>query len=159
MTLREYRTHVGSKFLTELAKTLCRTTVQHVRSLASGIFSHAVNLGVIEANPWHDVKILGRTREPGDTAHYTLEEAENIISALIDHPDCQAVMALACFVGLRPGEIQGLQWSDIEENWIHIRRSIVRGKEGALKTTGSLASLPIDCTGQDGAGRMETESR
>ncbi|SRR5216683_958647 len=142
-TLREYRTHVGSAFLTGLSKTLCRSTVQHIRSLASGIFSHAVNLGLIESNPWHDVKVLGRSRAPGDTAHYTLEEAENIISALVDHVDCQAVMALACFTGLRPGEIQGLRWSDIEEHWIHIRRSIVRGKEGALKTAGSLASLPL----------------
>jgi integrase len=142
-TLREYRTHVGSIFLTALAKKLCRSTVQHVRSLASGIFSHALNLGLIESNPWHDVKILGRSIAPKDTAHYTLEEAENIISALVDHADCQAVLALACFVGLRPGEIQGLQWSDIEEDWIHIRRSIVRGKEGALKTEGSFASLPL----------------
>ena len=115
----------------------------HTRSLASGIFSHAVNLGLIEANPWHDVKVLGKSRAPGDTAHYTLEEAENIISTLVDHVDCQAVMALACFTGLRPGEIQGLRWSDVEEDWIHIRRSIVRGQEGAIKTAGSMASLPL----------------
>ncbi len=143
ITLREYRTHMGSAFLTKLAKTLCRSTVQHIRSLASGIFSHAVNLGLIESNPWHDVKILGRSRAPGDTKHYTLGEAENIISALVDHVDCQAIVALACFTGLRPGEIQGLRWSDIEEDWIHIRRSIVRGREGALKTAASLASLPL----------------
>lgn len=143
LILREYRTHMGSAFLTRLSKTLCRTTVQHIRSLASGIFSHAVNLGLIDSNPWHDVKVLGKSRAPGDTAHYTLEEAENLISALVDHVDCQAVMALACFTGLRPGEIQALRWDDIEEDWVHIRRSIVRGKEGALKTAGSLASLPL----------------
>jgi integrase len=143
MTLREYRTHMGSQFLTGLSKALCRSTVQHIRSLASGIFSHAVNLGLIESNPWHDVKVLGKSRAPGDTAHYTLEEAENIISALVDHPDCQAIMALACFTGLRPGEIQGLRWDDIDEEWVHIRRSIVRGKEGGLKTASSTASLPL----------------
>ena len=143
MTLREYRTHMGSAFLTKLAKTLCRSTVQHIRSLASGIFSHAVNLGLIESNPWHDVKVLGRSRAPEDTAHYTLEDAENIISALVDHVDCQALMALARFTGLRPGEIQGLRWDDIDGDWVHIRRSIVHGKEGELKTTNSLASLPL----------------
>ena len=87
--------------------------------------------------------MLGKSRAPGDTAHYTLEEAEKLISALVDHVDCQAIMALACFTGLRPGEIQALRWDDIEEDWVHIRRSIVRGKEGALKTAGSLASLPL----------------
>jgi hypothetical protein len=35
MTLREYRTHMGSTFLTKLAKTLCRSTVQHI--LISGL--------------------------------------------------------------------------------------------------------------------------
>jgi integrase len=143
LTLQEYRTHMGSKFLTELSKTLCRSTLQHIRSLASGIFSHALNLGLIESNPWHDVKILGRTIAPKDTPHYTLEQVEDMISALVDHPDCLAVLALACFVGLRPGEIQGLQWGDVEADWIHIRRAIVRGKEGGLKTASSAASLPL----------------
>jgi Phage integrase, N-terminal SAM-like domain len=54
LTLKEYRTHMGSVFLTGFAKTLGRHTLQHIRSLCSGIFSHAVNLGVIESNPWHD---------------------------------------------------------------------------------------------------------
>jgi integrase len=72
-----------------------------------------------------------------------LEEAENIISALVDHVDRQAIMALACFTGLRPGEIQGLRWDDIDGDWVHIRRSIVRAKEGELKTANSLASLPL----------------
>ena len=143
MTLGEYRTHIGSQFLTALSKRLGRTTVAHVRSLASGLFSHAVNLGLIESNPWHDVKILGKTIAPKQTPHYTLSEAENIISTLVEHPDCQAMMALACFVGLRPGEIQGLQWDDVEDEWIHIRRSIVRGKLGELKTEDSEASLPL----------------
>jgi integrase len=49
------------------------------------------------------------------TAHYTLEEAENIISALVDHVDAQLVMALSFFLGLRPGEIAGLKWEDFDE--------------------------------------------
>ena len=109
----------------------------------SALVLPAVNLGLIESNPWHDVKILGKTIAPKQTPHYTLSEAENIISTLVEHPDCQAMMALACFVGLRPGEIQGLQWDDVEDEWIHIRRSIVRGKLGELKTEDSEASLPL----------------
>jgi integrase len=103
---------MGSAFLTGLAKTLGRNTIQHVRSLASGIFSHAVNTGLLESNPWHDVKVLGKTKAPGKTKHYTLEEAVKIISALADHAHCQLIMALAFFLGLRPGEIQGLRWED-----------------------------------------------
>jgi integrase len=141
--LRDYKTHMGSLFLTSLAKTLGRATIQHVRSLASGIFSHAVNVGVIESNPWHDVKVLGKTKAPSETAHYTLEEAENIISALVENVDCQLIVSLAFFLGLRPGEIQGLRWEDIDDNWIHIRRAVVRNVVGETKTKSSVASLPL----------------
>lgn len=141
--MRDYKTPMGSVFLTRLAKTLGRHTIQHIRSLASGIFAHAVNLGVIEFNPWHDVKILGRTIDPEETAHYTLEEAENIISALVEHVDCQLIVALAFFLGLRPGEIQGLCWEDVTDEWIHIRRAVVRNVVGETKTKTSVASLPV----------------
>jgi len=141
--LRDYRTATGSLFLTQLAKTLGRHTLQHIRSLASGIFTHAVNRGVIETNPWHDCRVLGKTIEPGETQHYTLEEAENVISALRCHLDGQVVMALAFFVGLRPGEIQGLRWEDIADGWVHVRRSVVRNIVGETKTSGSVASLPV----------------
>ena len=150
LALRDYKTHHGSVFLTSLAKKLGRHTVQHIRSLASGIFSHAVNVGVIESNPWHDAKVLGKTKEPGETAHYTLEEAENIISALVDHVDCQLIVALAFFMGLRPGEIQGLRWEDVDSvpddqglRWIHIRRAVARNVVGETKTASSVASLPL----------------
>ena len=148
--LKDYKTHMGSLFLTSLAKKLGRATIQHIRSLASGIFAHAVNVGVIESNPWHDVKVLGKTKEPGETAHYTLQEAEDIISALVEHVDCQLIVALAFFLGLRPGEIQGLRWEDIDSGpdnqglrWIHIRRAVARNVIGETKTTSSVASLPL----------------
>ena len=143
MTLREYRTPTGSVFLTGLAKKYSRRTVQHIKNLASGLFTHAVNLGAIESNPWHDCKILGKTKAPEETKHYTLEEIENIISALVDHVDCQLIMALAFFLGLRKGEIQGLQWGDVDAGWLHIRRSISRGYETTPKTQKSIRSLPL----------------
>ncbi len=88
-----HRTHVGSRSLTGLTKTQGRRTRAHIRSLASGIFSHAVNTGLLESNPWHDVKILGKVRAPGGTPFYTLEEIEDVISALADHAQCQLIMA------------------------------------------------------------------
>jgi integrase len=148
--LRDYRTVSGSLLLTTLAKTLGRHTVQHIRSLASGIFSHAVNVGQIDSNPWHDCKVLGKTKEPGETEHYTLEEAENIISALVDHVDAQLIICLSFFVGLRPGEIQGLRWEDFDTvpdvsgiRWVHIRRAVARNVVGETKTPASVASLPL----------------
>jgi integrase len=143
MTFAEYRTATASVFLTSLADRLGRRSLAHLRSLSSGIFSHAVNLGVIESNPWHDSKILGKVRAPGATKHYTLEEAEDVISALVDHVDCQLIMALAFFLGLRPGEIAALRWEDFDDSFVHIRRAVVRGIVGETKTPESVATLPL----------------
>jgi integrase len=142
-TLQEYRTHIASQFLLTLVKTQGLRTLNHIRSLMSGVFSHAVNLGVLDDNPCHGIKILGRVKQPKPTTHYTLEEAENIISALVDRVDCQLIMALSCFMGLRPSEIIGLQWSDFDEQHVHIRRAVVRGLVGTCKTPESAVSLPL----------------
>ncbi len=142
-TLDDYRTSDGSQLLTALKAKYGRRSLAHVRSLASGIFTYAVNRGFIETNPWHDAKPLGKVKAPGKTPHYTLEEAENVISALVDHVDCQLIMALACFLGLRPGEIAALKWEDFDDDFVHIRRAVVRGIVGDTKTPESVASLPL----------------
>jgi integrase len=143
MTLREYRKGMGSVFLTKLSKTLRPRTVQHVKNLASGIFTHAANLDEIEANPWQFCKVLGKAKTHGETKHYTLEEMEDIISALVDHVEGQLVMALSFFLGLRKGEIQGLKWGDIDESYMHIRRGITRNHVSTPKTKKSVRTLPL----------------
>jgi integrase len=142
-TLQEYKTHLGSAFLLSLTKTQGRRTLNHIRSLASGIFTHAVNEGRLDVNPWSGVKILGKVLPPKPTPHYTLEEAENIITALVDRVDCQTVIALSFFAGLRPSEISGLKWEDVDGPAIHIRRACVRGVIGTPKTPESVATLPL----------------
>lgn len=50
MTLREYRTHIASQLLTRLAgkpSQLGRQSLNNIRSLASAIFTHAVNTGAL----------------------------------------------------------------------------------------------------------------
>ncbi len=143
--MREYRPHHGSKLLSGLTekRKLGAATLSHTRSLASGIFSHALNLGQIEANPWHDVVNLAKVKKSKPTKHYTLEEAENIITALVSRVDAQAVFALAFFLGLRPSEIAGLKWEDIDGGFVHIRRASVKGVVGETKTPESVASLPL----------------
>jgi integrase len=143
-TFAEYRAHHGTEFILSVTKKHSRTTLNHIRAVMSAIFSHAVNLGVVEQNLVKGaVKIIGKPKATPETGFYTLEEAENIISALVEHVDCQLVMALSCFLGLRPGEIQGLRWEDIDDQAIHIRRSVWQGRIGTTKTPESMASLPL----------------
>ncbi len=141
-TLAEYRTADGYKYLESLTKTLGRNSLQHVRSLASGIFTRAVNLGLIDVNPWSAVR-LQESRAPEPTVAYTLKETLAIQKALSGRVDAELVFLLAAFLGLRPSEIAGLRWEDIFDEAIHIRQAVVRGIAGDTKTPQSQRELPL----------------
>ncbi len=143
LTLQEYSPHMGTAFLDSLTGDQGKSTLRHIKACATSLFKRAVNKQHIKVNPWHDVQMPDDAVESAPTLHYTVEEAEDIISALVDRVDCQLIMALACFLGLRPGEIAALRWEDFDEENVHIRRSVVRGIVGTPKMKESIASLPL----------------
>jgi integrase len=141
--LKEYKTPMGSMLFTNLARKYRPRTIQHIKFLASSIFAHAVATGLCDNNPIRDAKVLGRMKPNGETESYTIEEVQALLNALVQHVDLQLIMALACFLGLRKGEIQGLQWSDIEGDVIHVRRAVVRGVVGTPKSRKSVRCVPL----------------
>jgi len=143
LTLRQYEPAHGNRLLRSLTASQNRTTIKHIKSVASALFSYAVEEEILTVNPWLSVKLPDDAVPPKPTGYYTLEEAENLISALVDHADCQLVIALSCFLGLRPSEIAGLRWEDFDPDTVHIRRGVVNGVVAPLKTIESAASLPL----------------
>lgn len=109
--------------------------MNHFKWLSSAIFAHAVATGLCETNPIRDARVLGKTLGDGVTEAYSQEEIEDVITALVDRVDCQLIMALSFFAGLRKGEIAGLQWEDIDADWIHVRRNLTKGNGGLHLTT------------------------
>lgn len=144
-TLQDYTSRNARVFLKALAdaRTLNRTSLKHVRAVASAIFAEACDSLILSVNPWNGVKIPDGARDPENTPHYTREQSEDLVSALVDHVDCQLVLALACFLGLGPAEISGLKWSDIDNEWIHIRRNRVQGTVTTPKTKERMQAVPI----------------
>jgi integrase len=142
-TMGAYRTSTMTNFLTGLSKTLRPRTLNTIKTVASAIFGHAVATGQCEFNPIRDAQVLGKTLPHGVTGSYTLEEIENVISALVDFPQAQLMMALSFFAGLRRCEIAALQWGDIDNDFIHVRRAVVRGVVGTPKTVKSVRGVPL----------------
>jgi integrase len=136
-TFREYETHHGSKFLTGVVDDgYGRRTVAHVRSLASGIFTHAINDGLLKMNPWSEVKTKTKPKAPGETASYSLTELMDIVNKKLTRTDARLVVCLAGMMGLRPSEIVGLDWEsvDLEVGALRVSQAVVRGVVGTTKT-------------------------
>ena len=143
LTLQAYTADHARRFLSSLKTKYGKNTLRHIRALASAMFSEVVERGLRDDNPWR-VKLPKDCKESKATEHYTMEEAENLISALFDHVDAQLVLALSCFLGLGPAEIAGLQWGDVDPEWINIRRNKpVHGEVGPPKTADRMAPVPI----------------
>ena len=83
--VREFRTVHASKMLRAIAEEndLSKTTLQHIKSVLSGIFTHAKNEGAFDgANPIQDTRIPSNAREPGETYGYNLAQICRILEAL-----------------------------------------------------------------------------
>lgn len=150
--LQEYQPYHRNEFLFSVknmrnkdgSRKLSLRTLQHIRWLASGIFTLAQDKGLILTNPWQGKsKVFEDVDVPEKKEGYTLQEAVDIMAALKDRPECQLFMALACFAGLRQSEIRGLKWEDYRDGQLHLVRGFVRGKEGPLKSRTSKRSVPL----------------
>jgi integrase len=137
--LHQYEPYHATEFLSKLAKRMGRYSVSHVRALMSGVFAHAVALGYVRMNPIHDARLLAAPKAPKQTPHYTVDEMAATLNVLTG--EAKVAMALA-FLGLRPSEIRGVKWQDIDliNGTLRVGRSVWRthvndgGKTGKGRT-------------------------
>jgi len=144
LRLREFRTVDASRMLRAVAKErdLTKTTLQHIKSVLSTIFTFAKNDGAFDgANPVDDVLIPWDAREPGETHAYDLGQ---VLQMLDRFPLLiKSLVATAAFAGLRLGELRGLRWTDYTGTELMINRSIWRSVVSPPKTRASRNSVPV----------------
>ena len=130
-------------WLNEIAAAkLSRNTLKHIKSTISGIFTLAKQQDYFQGeNPARDTGIDPRASEPQETYAYALEEIKTIIS-LLPEPAATA-FAVAGFMGLRQGEIQGLLWENYQNGDIYVSRSIWNGRVNEPKTRKGRAPVPV----------------
>jgi integrase len=123
-------------------KKLCKRSLAHVKSLCSGIFSHAVRKGIIQFNPWREAKESVRVRESEPRIEYTPEETIAITNA-IQHTDAKLFFALCAVLGMRPSEAAAVRWENISNGVLKVREAAPYGVLGELKTKRSKRDLDI----------------
>ena len=94
-------------------------TLSKVRSIASRVFRYSVGVGVSDTDPVRDIP--NDIFTPKKKRHYSTMTKPKDISRLLKMVDChqgtfqvETALKLAPYVFLRPGELTGLTWDEID---------------------------------------------
>jgi len=151
--LRDFKTVDAANMLTVFAaKGWGRRSLQHAKSLLSGIFTYAKNLGVLDGiNPVQGALIPRKSAAPAETHATTPEEVLTILEVLekakdvSEHKRIQAQVAigLVFFSGLRPGEARGARWEDYDGKILTVKQSVWRKHTTDPKTASAAKPVPV----------------
>jgi len=149
--LRDFKTVDAANTLTYFARRGWeRLSLQHAKSLLSGIFTYAKNLGVLDGvNPVQGTIIPRKAAAPAETHASTPDEVVAILDVLRRAKDleerqklqAQTAIALMFFAGLRPGEARGARWEDYNGKTLNVKQSVWRKHTTDPKTAS--AAKPV----------------
>ena len=145
----------------ETKSRYCKSVVRDVMSMLKQIFGLAVDKDFILKNPMNSTLVYNpskkadRPREAISQKHQAdiiahLDDLRNVYDRYGDNMNALRFMAFLMFTGLRPCEIYGLRWEDIDmENMtLSVNRDLVflsgEGILGEPKTPESRRTIPFD---------------
>jgi integrase len=147
-TLRKL-TSKGSPFTIEQwLKTLALApkTKGNIRNVLAVIFNCATRWGLLDlgVNPVALVRVKGISRRQTEPRILNSDEIQTLISGLAE--PCRTAVIVALSTGLRCSELFALKWLDFnwEQMTVLVRRAIVDGVVGDVKTKYSESGLPLD---------------
>lgn len=114
-------------------------SVELYRTVFSGILQEAVYDGVLNSNPFINIKRKSK-KKPKITPFSAKE-----VKLLLDNSNgwLHNYIGIATHLGLRSGEIIALKWSDIRASSIKIRRTRDFNQDTVPKTASSVRELPL----------------
>jgi integrase len=151
--LRDFKTVDAANLLAVFAgKGWGRRSLQHAKSLLSGIFTYAKNLGVLDGvNPIQGTIIPRKATPPAETHASTPEEVMAILELLEnakaltarERIQAQVAIGLMFFGGLRPGEARGASWEDYNGKTLSVKHSVWRTHTTLPKTANAAKPVPV----------------
>jgi len=126
---------------------LAPKTNGNIRNVMAVVFNCAMRWGILNlgANPMSLVRIKGISRRQEEPRVLRLDEIHALIAATPDEP-YRTMVVMAASTGLRCSELFALRWLDFD--WegltVLVRRAIVDGRVGEVKTKYSHSGLPLD---------------
>ena len=151
--LRDFKTVDAANTLTYFAgKGWGRLSLQHAKSLLSGIFTYAKNLGVFDGvNPVQGTIIPRKAAAPAETHARTADEVVAILDVLRratglgerQKLQAQTTIALLFFAGLRPGEARGARWENYDGKTLSVKQSVWGKHTTDPKTASAKKPVPV----------------
>jgi integrase len=151
--LRDFRTVDAANMLAHFAQRRWgRRSLQHSKSLLSGIFTYAKNLGVLDGvNPVQGTIIPRKAVGPAETHASTPYEVIAILDVLKrakhlqerQKLQAQTAIALMFFAGLRPGEARGATWENYDGKTLSVKQSVWRKHTTGPKTASAAKPVPV----------------
>ena len=119
MPIDEISSPIMLKLLLEIQDKGLLDTLQKVKGVANGVFSHSVGMGIITVNPVRDLpndifkkKLI--KHHPTITDPKEIGLLLNMLDKHIGSDEVNAALTIAPHVFLRPGELTGLLWSEVD---------------------------------------------
>lgn len=151
-TVEEITTADVQSFFNGIGDNVTTATKNKARSVLNMIFNQALDDGYITKNPLDSKNLRIKGKASTATVPYSVESMQYLIShidSIISEGD-KTYIVLAALHPLRPEEVLGLQWQDIdfETHTIHIRRAVThpsrnQGMVGEPKTEASKRTIAL----------------
>lgn len=126
--------HVMKKGHRSVKRGRSAVTVNNYMTVMFGLFQFAVENGYLAQSPMTGVSPLRESRPEPDPI--TRDEFPRLIDAC-HHQQSKNLWAIAVYTGLRPGELCGLAWEDIDlkKGTLTVRRSLTQKGKFTLPKT------------------------
>lgn len=134
--VRRFAEHFGPTSLGEVERLSARTWAlgvpRNLSKIIGTMYEDARNIGLVESNPFSNLR-LPVSEKTEEVLPPTMEEYRGLLDACMlggHGTEFRAMVQFAAWTGVRAGELQALQWADVDEQHLWIRR--------ARKTDGSI---------------------
>lgn len=122
--LKDLRAHDVDLMLAHMSKSTSHRTMKLVRSILRNSINNAMRHDLIGRN----VAMLAElpNGRPGRPSRALNEDQAKLVLAQVRGTRMNAMMTVSLLFGLRPGEIRGLTWSDVdfERGVLHVRNNL-----------------------------------
>ena len=144
------------KLINDYHKEFSISTLKKIKIYGSMIFDYAVKMKVIYSNPMKDVllpKDLVDINSNDTDLYYSKDELKQFLTLVDNEEDIKltAMFRLLAFTGIRKGELQALEWSDIDfkNNTININKTLAISSDYKIKVQTPKSKSSIRCISID----------